>query len=60
MMDFTRFRIHPGFHDEPLKGKRKRQRSMRLSKAYRLLYSIRRVRKGEEFVYIEDVTKHEY
>jgi proteic killer suppression protein len=29
-----------GFHDEPLKGNRKRQRSIRLSKAYRAIYVV--------------------
>ena len=28
----------PGFHDEPLKGQRKGQRSVRMNKAYRLIY----------------------
>ncbi len=28
----------PGFHDEPLKGGRKGQRSIRLSKSYRAIY----------------------
>ncbi len=27
-----------GFHDEPLKGKRQGQRSIRLNKAYRAIY----------------------
>jgi proteic killer suppression protein len=30
----------PGFHDEPLSGKRKGQRSIRLSKSYRAFYII--------------------
>src|SRR4030042_1117341 len=30
----------PGFHDEPLHGKRKGQRSIRLSKAYRAIYKV--------------------
>lgn len=30
----------PGFHDEPLKGKRQGQRSIRLNKAYRAIYII--------------------
>lgn len=28
----------PGYHDEPLKGDRRGQRSIRLNKAYRLIY----------------------
>ncbi len=30
----------PGYHDEPLKGKRKGQRSIRLNIAYRAIYAI--------------------
>ena len=29
-----------GYHDEPLKGERKGQRSIRLSKAYRAIYEL--------------------
>lgn len=48
-----------GFHDEPLKGKRKGQRSIRLSKAYRAIYEIKK--NGRiEFVEVEEVNKHEY
>ena len=48
----------PGFHDEPLKGKRSGQRSIRLSLAYRAFYTLQ----GEtlKFVCIEEVSKHEY
>lgn len=47
-----------GYHDEPLKGKRKGQRSIRLSKGYRAIYIIK---KDEiEFVSIEEVNKHDY
>ena len=31
-------RERPGFHDEPLKGDRRGQRSIRLNKAYRAIY----------------------
>ena len=47
-----------GFHDEPLKGKRLGQRSIRLSKAYRAIYVIER--ENIEFVLVEEVNKHEY
>jgi toxin HigB-1 len=47
------------FHDEPLKGKRKGQRSIRLSKAYRAIYVEKKDGKIE-FVSIEEVNKHEY
>lgn len=47
----------PGFHDEPLRGERKGQRSVRLNKAYRLIYRV-----IEDRVYIEllEVHKHDY
>lgn len=48
----------PGYHDEPLKGDRKGQRSIRLSKSYRAIYII--VKDKIEFVRIEEVSKHEY
>ena len=48
-----------GYHDEPLKGERKGQRSIRLNKAYRAIYRI--LDNGKiEFVHIEEVNKHEY
>jgi toxin HigB-1 len=50
-------RKRPGFHDEPLKGQRKGQRSIRLNNAYRLIY--REVRSGIEILLLE-VSKHEY
>ena len=46
------------FHDEPLKGKRKGQRSIRLNRSYRAIYTIRI--KKIEFVFIEEVNKHDY
>lgn len=48
----------PGYHDEPLKGPRKGQRSIRLSKSYRAIYVI--VKDKVEFVSVEEVSKHEY
>lgn len=49
----------PGFHDEPLAGDRKGQRSIRLSIAYRAIYEIRRDG-GAELVSVEEVSKHDY
>lgn len=49
----------PSYHDEPLKGKRAGQRSIRLSRAYRAIYIIKENKKIE-FVSIEEVTKHDY
>jgi len=48
-----------GYHDELLKGKRKGERSIRLSKSYRAMYLIRK--DGSiEFVSIEEINKHDY
>ena len=48
-----------GFHDEPLKGNRKGQRSIRLSKSYRAIYIIDS--SGQmELVEIIEVNKHDY
>lgn len=48
----------PGYHDEPLKGKRKGQRSIRLNRSYRAIY----IEKNEEilFLLVLEVTNHEY
>lgn len=48
-----------GFHDEPLKGDRKGQRSIRLNKAYRAIYIIDKLNKME-IVEIIEVNKHDY
>ena len=49
----------PGFHDEPLKGRRQGQRSIRLSRAYRAIYAV--AEDGAvEFVRVEEVNKHDY
>lgn len=49
----------PGYHDEPLKGKRKGQRSIRLSKSYRAIYELCK-RSEDCIVLILEVNKHEY
>ncbi len=48
----------PGYHDEPLSGKRQGQRSIRLSRSYRALYRL--VGDELEIVDVFDVNKHEY
>lgn len=48
-----------GYHDEPLKGQRKGQRSIRLSRSYRAIYVIKKDQ-SIEFVQVEEVSKHEY
>ena len=47
-----------GYHDEPLKGDRAGQRSIRLSRAYRAVYEIKAG--TARFVSVEQVSKHEY
>jgi proteic killer suppression protein len=48
-----------GFHDEPLKGTRQGQRSVRLNRAYRAIYVEHET--GEvELIDVLEVNKHEY
>lgn len=49
----------PGHHDEPLRGDRQGQRSIRLSKAYPAIYVIKEDQEVE-FVSVEEVSKHAY
>lgn len=52
-------RKRPGWHDEPLHGNRKGQRSIRLNKQWRAIYVIKD--DGTiEFVEIIEVTPHDY
>lgn len=49
----------PGYHDEPLRGKRSGERSIRLSRKWRAVYVI----VGEdqiEFVRVQEVHAHDY
>jgi len=47
-----------GFHDEPLKGNRKGQRSIRLNKSYRAIYI---EKNGSiELVEVLEINNHEY
>lgn len=48
----------PGYHDEPLKGKRQGQRSIRLNIAYRAIYIIKE--NEINFIEVQEVHKHEY
>ena len=50
-------RKRPSYHDEPLQGKRIGQRSIRLNKAYRLIYS---EIKKEKYIELMEVHKHDY
>ena len=48
-----------GYHDEALKGSRVGQRSIRLNRAYRAIYEIRKDG-ATELVNVEEVNKHDY
>lgn len=50
-------RKQKGFHDEPLKGERLGQRSVRLSRSYRAIY---KVNKPTRTIEVLEVSKHEY
>jgi proteic killer suppression protein len=52
-------RARPGYHDEPLKGRRREQRSIRLNRAYRAIY-VMRDNRALELVSVEEVNKHGY
>lgn len=49
----------PGYHDEPLKGVRNGERSIRLSRAYRAIYRIVQVN-WREVIHVEEIHKHDY
>ena len=49
----------PGYHDEPLKGARTGQRSIRLSRQWRAMYEVQS--DGEiDVVLVQEVTPHDY
>jgi toxin HigB-1 len=52
-------RKRSGFRDEPLKGKRQGQRSVRLNRAYRVIY-VERASGEIELIEVLEVNKHEY
>ncbi|EKD72715.1 MAG: hypothetical protein ACD_45C00605G0004 [uncultured bacterium] len=49
----------PGYHDEPLHGKRTGQRSVRLTKAYRAIYVIGN-NGALDIIKVIEVNKHDY
>jgi len=52
-------RKRPGYHDEPLRGERAGQRSIRLNRAWRAIYEI--TSSGEvAIVQVQEVNKHDY
>ena len=58
-LGLARVRQIPGYHDEPLKGQRLGQRSIRLNRAYRLFYE-EDIRDQTVLVTVIEVNKHEY
>ncbi|OGQ35441.1 MAG: hypothetical protein A3F16_03750 [Deltaproteobacteria bacterium RIFCSPHIGHO2_12_FULL_43_9] len=48
-----------GYHDECLRGNRKGQRSVRLNRAYRIIYEIIE-NKNLKIIEVIEVNKHEY
>jgi proteic killer suppression protein len=49
----------PGYHDEPLKGARKGQRSIRLTSSYRAFYTESQ-EEGLNVIWVKEVNKHDY
>ena len=49
----------PGYHDEPLKGDRKGQRSIRLSRAYRAIY-VEIDENTFNIIEVQEMNKHDY
>lgn len=58
-LGLAKVRKIPGYHDEPLKGQRSGQRSIRLNRAYRLFYEEDK-RNQAILVTVIEVNKHEY
>jgi proteic killer suppression protein len=58
-LGFAKVRQISGYHDEPLKGERQGQRSVRLNRAYRLFYEEDK-RDQTILVTVIEVNKHEY
>ena len=49
----------PGYHDEPLRGDRAGQRSIRLSRSYRAIYTMN-ASGPAKIIRVEEVNKHDY
>ncbi|WP_409478129.1 type II toxin-antitoxin system RelE family toxin [Pseudobdellovibrio sp. HCB154] len=59
LMGIAQVRKRPGLHDEPLAGARQGQRSVRLNRAYRIIYI--ETENGEfKVIQVIEVNKHEY
>ena len=48
------------YHDEPLKGNRLGQRSIRLNNSYRAIYEVKNNEIEIEYIEIQEVNNHEY
>jgi len=59
MLGIKEIRKIPGYHDEPLTGKRKMERSIRLSKGYRAIYTESKEEKIN-LITVKEVNKHDY
>jgi toxin HigB-1 len=59
LLGLSEVRKIKSYHDEPLKGDRLGQRSIRLNKAYRAIYLIQK-NKTIKFATIKEVNKHDY
>ena len=52
-------RKRPGYHDEPLKGDRRGQRSIRLNRSWRAIYELKSDG-AVDLVEVQEVNHHEY
>lgn len=59
MVGLEETRKIPGFHDEPLSGKKKSRRSIRLNKAWRAEYKVEKDSNGK-YVLVLEVHHHDY
>ncbi len=57
LLGLGQVRRRPGYHDEPLKGLREGQRSVRMNRSYRLIY---RELEGHLEILLLEVNKHDY
>jgi proteic killer suppression protein len=58
-MGLEEVRKTPGYHDEPCKGQRQGQRSIRLAKGYRAFYEI--IEGGKvKIVEVQEINLHDY
>lgn len=59
MLGIKEVRKYSGYHDEPLKGFRNGQRSIRLSGAYRAIY-VEKLNAEIDLIIVIEVNKHKY